>query len=268
MSRFNTRSKIKGRRSLTRSGVDERTTEVGWARTRAWLGAHLAAGIGITILVLGLVFAANLLLGSRYRVSDVQVTGANLLNEQAIRLAANLSGRSIIAINPARVEARLREQFVCIATVSVQRQLPNLVTIRLEEQPARWAWESADRFWWVKEDGSVIGEMPDASTLLVIHDINHVFSEPGQFIPGVPWRLAAEMLQALPVIPTFDYSPGEGLIVYVTNQQWPVYLGNSGDARTKTALMRALVERLVLDQVAVGYIDLRNEARPLFKKLT
>lgn len=268
MSRFKTRTTTKGRRSLTRSGVDGRSPAVGWARVRGWLAAHLAAGIGITILVLCLAFVGTLLFGSQFRVGEVQVLGANLLDAQAILQTANLAGRSIITILPGQVEARLRKQFVCIANVSVQRQLPNQVTIRLEEQPARWAWESGERFWWVKEDGTVIGEMPDASKLFVVHDINRVSSAPEQYIPGVPWRLAAEMLQVLPVIPAFDYTPGEGLIVYVTDQQWPVYLGNDGDARTKTALLRALVEKLVQSKAAVGYIDLRKESRPLYKKLT
>ncbi|MHB1354913.1 MAG: cell division protein FtsQ/DivIB [Anaerolineae bacterium] len=268
MSRFRTRSTTQGRRSLTRSGVDMRSPEVGWPRVRSWLAAHLAAGIGLTILVLCLVFGGTLLFGSQFRVGQVLVYGADLLDIQAILQAADVSGRSIITISPRQVEARLRKQFVCIASLSIQRQLPNLVTIRLEEEPARWAWESGGRFWWVKEDGSVIGEMPDASRLFVIHDINRVYSAPGEYIPGFPWRLASDMLQALPVIPAFDYTPGEGLIVYVTDQQWPVYLGNDGDARVKAALLRALVGTLVQSQTAVGYIDLRNESRPLYKKLT
>lgn len=268
MSRFTRRTSAKGRRSFTRSGVDGRSPAVGWARVRDWLAARLATGVGIIILVLCLAFIGMLLFGSQFRVGEVQVLGTNLLDAQAIRQAANLTGRSIITILPGQVEARLRKQFVCIASVSVERQLPNLVTIRLEEQPARWAWESGGRFWWVEEDGTVIGEMPDASKLFVIHDIDQVFSTPEQYIPGVPWRLASELLQALPVIPTFDYTPGEGLIVYVTDQQWPVYLGNNGDARTKTALLRALVEKLVQSKASVGYIDLRDEAKPLYKKLT
>lgn len=264
MSRFKVHSTAPGQRSVTRTGVDGRSPAVGWARVRAWLAAHLAAGIGVAILVLCLVFGGMLLFGSQFRVGEVQVIGARLLQAQAVLQAANLSGRSIITIQPARVEANLRQQFVCIATVTVERQLPNLVTIHIEEQPAAWAWESGERFYWIQDDGVVIGEMPDASSLFVVHDINNVFSAPQQYIPGVPWRLAAEMLQALPGIPTFDYALGEGLIVYVTDQQWPVYLGSEGDARTKTALLRALVEVLVQGKIAVGYIDLRNDKRPLY----
>jgi hypothetical protein len=268
MSRFTTRSLTKGRRSQTRSGRDVRTPSVGWAKVFDWITARLAAGIGISVVILCLVFLGMLLFGSQFRVYQVQVTGTDLLDPQAILQTANLTGRSIITIRPQQVEARLKEQYTCIASVSIQRKLPNEVTIRLEEQPARWAWESGDRFWWLKEDGTVIGEMPDASRLFVIHNISQIASEPGQYIPGVPWRLAAEMLQALPVIPSFDYTPGEGLIVYVTDQQWPVYLGKDGDARTKTALLRALVIDLVQSKAAVGYIDLRNDSRPLYKKLT
>jgi hypothetical protein len=267
MNLFRPSTTTKNQRSLTRTGFDGRSPAVGRARMWSWLSAHLAMGIGITVLTLCLIAVGMILFGSQFRVGEVQVIGTKLLDAQVIRQAANLAGRSIITIVPARVEAMLRKQFVCIANVSVQRQLPNQVTIRLEEQPARWAWESGGRFWWVKEDGTVIGEMPYASSLFVVHDIDRVSSMPEQYIPGVPWHFAAAMLEALPVIPTFDYTPGEGLVVYVTDQQWPVYLGNNGDARTKTALLRALVEKLVQSKVSVGYIDLRDASRPVYKKM-
>jgi len=246
--------------------ADAGTDAGGAGRANRWLRAHLLPSTAALVLLLGLALAGVLLLSPEYKVSEVLVEGADLLDAQAIRSAAGLAGRSIISVAPRRVEALLRERFVVIAQVSVERRLPNRVEIRLLEQPARWAWESAGRYWWLRANGTVIGEMPDAGRLPVIHDMYGLFSEPGSYIPGVPWELAEAMLAALPVIPAFDYSRDIGLIVYVTEHAWPVYLGTEGNAVMKTEVLRSLVKQLTEQQAAVAYIDLRNEMMPVYKK--
>jgi len=101
---------------------------------------------------------------------------------------------------------------------------------------------------------------------VIIHDIQAFAARPGGYIAGVPWRLALEMADALPAIREYDYTSEMGLTLYVTPYQWPVYLGHEGNARTKVALMQALAQQLLDKQVAVGYIDLRNEGRPTYKQ--
>ena len=58
------------------------------------------------------------------------------------------------------------------------------------------------------------------------------------------------------------------MTIYVTwaKGNWPVYLGHSGDMATKVAVVQALVNTLTQQGVDVEYIDLRNDARPTFKK--
>jgi cell division septal protein FtsQ len=245
---------------------DARAAAAGVARISRWVNTHLLMALCAGTLILCLAFVGVFLWGAEYKVGQVQVTGADLLDANAIRDSVNVSGKSLLLANSARIEARLRKEYIVIARVNVVRELPNKVTIHIEEQPARWAWESAGRYWWLRIDGTVIGEMADAGKLPVIHDIYRAFSEPDGYIPGVPWALAEAMLQALPVIPAFDYTVNEGLIVYVTDKQWPVYLGTSGNAQLKTEILTVLVKQLSDQQVNVAYIDLRNEAKPIYKK--
>jgi hypothetical protein len=102
--------------------------------------------------------------------------------------------------------------------------------------------------------------------LVVVHDLKGVAPAPHEQIAGLPWQLAQDLLQVLPIIKTYDYTPDEGLIVYVTTNNWPVYLGHEGDAGAKVALMQAVVEQLTAKGVNVEHIDLRNERRPTYKK--
>ena len=83
---------------------------------------------------------------------------------------------------------------------------------------------------------------------------------------GVPWQLALDMAATLPAIRGYDFTSDEGLVLYVTPNQWPVYLGHEGNGQVKVALMQALVQRLLDEKAAVSYIDLRNEHRPTYKQ--
>jgi cell division septal protein FtsQ len=249
-----------------RTNVDTRATAAGLARVSRWLTTHLVPALGIVVAVLVLILGGILLLDPQFKVRTVEVVGADLLDEQALRVNVGILGRSILLLKPDRVESRLRDEFVVLADVQVICELPDRVIIRVVEQPAVWAWESGGRFWWLRADGSVIGEMPGAGSLVVIHDIDGRFNEPEAYIPGVPWELAGAMLQALPVIPAFDYRVSDGLVLYVTEAQWPVYLGISGDAQFKAEILRAMVKELTNRKAEVAYIDLRNEAKPFYKK--
>ncbi len=266
MSRRLFRSAPTKRRLAARSSVDTRATAAGAARISRWIGLHVLPALGILVALLVLVFVGILLFGSQFKVRQVEVVGADLIDAQALRESAAVSGRSILTINPGKVEDKLSQEYIILQEVTVGREMPDKVIIRIKEQQARWAWESAGRYWWLRTNGTVIGEMPDAGKLPVIHDVAGVFSEPSKYIAGVPWKLAEAMLQALPVIPAFDYTVNEGLIVYVTDKQWPVYLGTQGDAGLKAVILRELVEELTERQAQVAYIDLRNEARPMYKK--
>jgi len=127
-------------------------------------------------------------------------------------------------------------------------------------------WESRGRYWWIGRDGEVLGETEGPGDLVVVHDIKGFAGEPQGHIAGVPWGLARQMGEAVPAIQAFDYTSEEGLILYVSDRGWPVYLGHEGDASAKAAVMWALVDELMARRTEVAYIDLRNERRPVFKR--
>jgi len=110
-----------------------------------------------------------------------------------------------------------------------------------------------------------LGAADVPGTMPVLHDIHGFAPDPGEHIPGVPWGLAHDLWAALPAIQSFDYTSEQGLVLYVTANEWPIYLGHQGDARLKVALLWTLVEELTTMGVDVEYIDLRNEARPTYK---
>lgn len=262
-----TRSK-KGQRSRSRLGTYAHTVpghdlglvpldkkRINWSKVLA-----------VVLLLGSLVMLYSFFSSARFRVRDVVVEGANLVQESDVELAANLRGTSIFRVQAGELAVRLREGFGSTAQASVLCELPNKVTITLQEHESVLAWESGGQYWWVDIQGNILGVSDGPGELIVVHDIGTLIPEPQDYVVGVPWELALEMTQAMPAIRAFDYTREEGLILYVTANRWPVFLGHRGEGRNKIALMRSLVDQLAAKGVGVEYIDLRNELRPTFGK--
>ncbi len=254
-----------GRRSETRLGAAEhpaqtegvataRVPSVGWAKAPAWV---LLAG-SVWVLM-------SLFTNARFRVAEVAIEGARLVRREDVLRAASVVGRSIFDIRARQIERSLVEGSGLIEEAVVRCRLPNQVSIALVEREAALIWESGGRYWWIDDEGAVLGATDGPGTMPVLHDIGGFALDPGGHIPGVPWGLAHELWAALPAIQAFDYTREQGLVLYVTSGEWPVYLGHQGDARLKVALLWTLVEELTAMGVDVEYIDLRNEERPTYK---
>jgi cell division septal protein FtsQ len=208
--------------------------------------------------------------------APLQTVALRVLRPEEVQRAAGILGSNIFRLNSSELEARLKREFGCLQRAWVSAQLPNRVLVRLQEYDTVLVWESDGQSWWVDGRGAVLGMAEDTSGQVTVHDIegHGTIVEGGgtadqhgpAYIVGVPWKLAQDMLRALPDISAFDYSVDKGLIVYVTTAEWPVYLGYEGDAQTKAALLQALAGQLMEKKINVEYIDLRNERRPTYKK--
>jgi hypothetical protein len=258
-----------GRRSATRLGMAEDA-----AQAADQAAAMAAPGPGVTfwvklpawVLLVGSVWVVlSLFTNARFRVTEVTIEGARLVQQADVLRATGIVGQSIFDIRARQIERRLEESSGLIEAATVRCRLPNQVAITLLEREAALIWESGGRYWWIAADDTVLGPTDGPGTMPVLHDIAGFQPEPAEHIPGVPWGLAHELWAALPAIQAFDYTRDQGLVLYVTSNEWPVYLGHQGDARIKVSLLWTLVEELATLGADVEYIDLRNEERPIYK---
>jgi cell division septal protein FtsQ len=232
------------------------TRRINWAKLPA-----------ILLLVGSMWVLYSLFSDARFRVTEVQIGGTRLLRRSDVERVVNVVNTSIFHVGTRRLEARLEREFGCIGHAAVTCRLPNRVSVTIAEQEVNLVWESGGRFWWVGNDGQVLGAADGPGDLLVVHDLGGYAPEPQGRIAGVPWTHALELRQAWPAMKSFDYTREKGLIVYcATPSQWPVYLGFQGSAAEKVAILKSLIEMLSAKGADVEYIDLRNERRPTFKK--
>lgn len=225
------------------------------------------AKLPAVVLLVGSIWLLALLHNSsRFTVSEVVVQGVDLIDAGEVRTVAAVDGMSIFRVRTGDLDLRLRDTFGCIDHVDITCRLPGTVLISVREREAAVIWQSGNRNWWIGSDGSVLGTTEIVGNLPIIRDVGGSTAEPNEYLAGIPWKLAQDMLVALPSVTTYDYVNGLGLVVYVTDARWPVYLGYGGSADSKTAIMQSLVQELVSQGVDAEYIDLRNEHSPMYKK--
>ena len=118
------------------------------------------------------------------------------------------------------------------------------------------------KYWWLDGEGKVLSEAMGHGELPVLHDRTGLAITVGSTIAGVPWGFVEQAIAALPAVSDFEYTLEDGLIVFVTTDRWPVYLGTGGNPAYKVSVLRELTAVLTTEGAQVVYIDIKNERRP------
>jgi cell division septal protein FtsQ len=259
------RGSLKARpRSQTRLVQDEVSASQRGANARAG-SLRMGRGLGVTLLLLSALMMGLFLWDARFRVATVHVRGATLVSEELIVAEAALQGQPIFLLRTRDVQAQVSAAFGCFERVRVQARLPDRVTISVTEKQAMLVWENQGAYWWLDGEGRVLGHAVGHGELPVLHDRSDLPVTDGATIAGVPWDFLHEMIGALPAVRDFEYTLEDGLIVFVTTERWPVYLGSSGNTQAKVTVLKELSALLLDGQEQVVFIDLKDERRPAVK---
>ncbi len=220
---------------------------------------------GVVLLGACIWLLVALLTDSRYQVRDLAISGAREIGNEEIAALFDVKGQSIFLVKTEALSRAVQERYGCIESISVRCRLPDKVSVTVHEKDIALVWSSGGKYWWLGSQGEVLGEATDPGQVVVVVDRSGAMADPGSHVPGVPVALVRGLSQALPACREYDYMPQEGLVVYVTAERWPVFLGRKGDASTKAAILTALVDELMARRESVEYIDLRDEDHPTYK---
>jgi cell division protein FtsQ len=228
---------------------------------RAW-----ALGLGLALLAAaGTVGGGRWLLTSpRFAVGTVEVRGADRVEPERVRAAAGIvPGTNIFRIDPAVIAARV-QGLPGIRRVDVVRELPNRVTVLVEERRP-FTLVSAGRLHWVDEDGRWLGVEDRAVTppVPVISGLPEDELAGLRSEPGPRARAALALIRALlragsplaGAVSEIDMSGREGPVLY-TVDGIEVRLGGE-DWEERLARLEGVLAQLAQDGAEVKSIDLR-----------
>jgi cell division septal protein FtsQ len=231
-------------------------------------GRSLAVGIALVLIAIGLYGLARET--SLFAVDTIQVEGASAgVADQVRRALRSYEGRSLVAVNGARVEQRV-ERLPSVHAAVVDRAFPHALQVRVEPEVPAALLRRGGEAWLVSARGRVIGASPRTarSALPRIWLPLRTEIQVGALLGDEPGGLAARSMAA------FVGSGFRDRVAFVRAAAGRLALGLRGgleirlgvpvDLRLKIAIVRSILPTLA-PPAAGGpdYLDVAVPERPV-----
>lgn len=142
---------------------------------RIQIGWRLISG---TIFLLSLVAVVSFSSVSAFKVSTVNLEGAERLSAEAILSQIYLEDVAIIKIQPKEIEVWIAERFPSLSAVKVSVSLPDNLTIRVTERQPLVLWEQNGQALWIDSEGIMFPVRGEAEVPLTVTAASNPPGEP------------------------------------------------------------------------------------------
>jgi cell division protein FtsQ len=200
-----------------------------------------------------------------FRITHVDVTGAQLVSAAEIEQVADTNGLNIFWVRQEEVGHRL-QAIAAIQSARVTTVLPNHLEVRIVERAPVAVWQSGDTSFLVDADGRVLRTIDQPVTLPTIHDVGTQPLQVGSKVDARALATTFKLQQLLPGVATlqpkeFEYSPETGVTV-LADSGAHVRFGFDDDLEWKVAALVAIRRDLARAGQQAELIDLRFKDRP------
>ncbi len=225
-----------------------------------------------------------------FRVQQIDISGTR--NPRLITSIQHLGmqGQDIFLLDQSAMLARL-ESLPAVANASLGMQLPNTITVAVQERMPVLLWQAGQQTYGLAQDGTVIApqsELSGTEHLALVVDTRHAASQvhPGSHfnaadivfleqvfeqVPGIE-GVAPFSLQYVDTITTGGHTvpanvAGSGSYVIVSANGWKAYLGDSQNSTSLANRLTDLQQILNIarqQNVQLATIDLRFGLRPTY----
>ncbi len=233
------------------------------------LGSRLISG-AVFVLSLAVVITFSSL--GTFKVSAINLEGAERISADALMSQIGIAGTSIVKVDPEIVKERILENFPSISEVKVSTGLPASLTVKVAERTPLIAWQQAAGTLWIDVDGVMFvprgevevpltviaaGDPPAAASLTpdtaeeIAAASEETLTETASAMPRTTPEFVAGVLSLVDFVPegsTLSYDPQFGL-GWRDPQGWLVYFGKDV---SNIDLKLAEYETIVADLQAKG----------------
>ena len=244
-------------RRLPRTGVRTRLRALPWWR--------MAAATVAMAIAAGATFAAfTFVSGDSLRVRQADVTGVEVADPHAVVRAADVGGRSLLAVDTRAAAQRIVATLPEVKAATVERDWPQGVRIAVTEHQAWGYWESAGHRAVIDADGLVIehGRPPAADAVTIVDVHGTLPPQTGDLVDPDSVRTVARLVEDARsrrlgvTVERFEFHHDRGLVVRVRGGPDAVF-GDSHNYDFKIAAWGALLDQLAEERRVVQEIDLR-----------
>ncbi len=253
------------------------------------IGSRLISG---GVFLLALIAVVSFASVSTFKVSTINLKGAERLAGDAILSQIHLEGVAIIKIQPEEIEAQISERFPSLSAVGVSVGLPANLTINVTERQPQILWQQNNRALWIDTEGIMFpirGEAEVPLTVFATSDPPGVISpikeakesEAPAEIRFDPELMAAQSVypqtttefvrgvlllgQYLPENTALQYDPQFGL-GWQDPSGWLVYFGKDiKDIENKLAEYQAIIVEMQEKNLTPALISLEFMHAPFYR---
>ena len=216
---------------------------------RLWLRL-VAAALALGLSASAVLGVHALLSGDALRVREIDVAGTGVADPYAVARAADLGGRSLLAMDADDAAARVAA-LPEVKSASVRRVWPRGVAIEVVEHRGWGYWEAAGRRVVIDADGLVLerGRPPAPDAVTIVEREGAQPPQAGDVMDADTLRAVGRLIadarsQRLDiVVRRFEFHRDRGLIVRVEDGPDAVF-GDSHNYDFKVAAWGALLDRL------------------------
>lgn len=233
------------------------------ARPRWWLS--LAR---LLLLLDALALAVVVFDAPYFKVARVTLSGLDRTTASEVMRAARLDGQNVLLLDCRRIEQSV-ERLPTVKRAIASRQLPDRVSIAVQERQPRAIWESKATRFLVDDEGVVIGPATGNEGLLVVAD-------GGDKVPSLGTRVDAQAIDLAEKLSStlveefglqaqsYQYSWPSGLSL-LTNQGWRLSFGGADEFDYKISVLRAILETVRQRDARIEVVDLQSRDRPYYR---
>lgn len=255
-----------------------------WARTRAQtkdrqrrhrrrFRSYILQILFGTIIVTVLFFTLSLTVF--FNINEIIITGDDGYTAEDFAAATGLElGDNLFRINTESLEQKVLEQSVEIDDVSISRQFPNALKVKLTPAEAACACYYNGQYYYVSQSGrlmDVSSVFSEDSDIILIGGIDLSHFQEGDFVEdSEEYRPMLRLVQATKKY-NFDsvtaVSFSEiGEITFCYNDQITVQLGTAVELEYKLQIVQKVIEEYVQGQE--GVIDAQTISKAYFRPMT
>lgn len=201
----------------------------------------------------------------RFYVYAVEVRGNSLVSADEVYQASGLQAMSIFYIDRQKVAQNIARHVPSVRRVYVQCQLPDQVSIHVNEEDVQYIWRVSDTSFLVDAEGRILKADDGAHVgLVVVQDLDNKPVQPGGQVDRVALNAAGRLHGLLPEVQVFEYSTARGVSLSDA-RGWRVYFGDDQRLAEKVATLQALLYKLEQEHKTAKMIDLRFEGSPCYQ---
>ncbi len=223
---------------------------------------RLLSGIVSVSLLLGLILLTNTEL---FQVNEIHMQGLDRFTEGEISQAINITGSSILFINPERIKKDLQLTYPGLSEVDVQVIWPSSVSISLKERNPVLAWNWDGHVRWVDENGVAFEPHDEGLDVVQVRSAILPPTVDDRFVDPRIVRTVAVLDDYLPEGVDMIYTSEHGLGWHDT-RGWVVYFGfNDDNAEKKMNVYQSIVQYLEGKRITPAIINVEFLDSPYFR---